>query len=197
MTEAANKAKKVSDGLLTAVQVSKAFNVSKGTVSAWVADGMPVAKRGAGRGSANYFDIEQVRAWKTKKTGKLDPQSERARKDKAQADNMEIRNKILLGDLIDLETVVNLHAEMVTNAKAKLLSLSTRIATVAIACESLEEIRNATEEIILEALSELARDPVPDQEGMDAPAGLDGESVGGPVQETQSGGISGAGAVEN
>ena len=188
MTEAANKAKKVSDGLLTAVQVSKAFNVSKGTVSAWVADGMPVAKRGAGRGSANYFDIEQVRAWKTKKTGKLDPQTERARKDKAQADNMEIRNKILLGDLIDLQSVIDLHAEMVTNAKAKLLSLPTRLATVAVAATSLEEIRNAAEEIVLEALAELSTDPVPDTEGVDPSPELDGESVGGQVQEAIPGG---------
>ena len=175
-------------------QIAKNFNVNKSTVQGWVASGCPVAVVGK-PGRSHQFDITQVRAWRARKIGKLDPQEERARKDKAQADNVEIRNQVLLGNLLERESVESHWSDMVGNARAKLLALPTKLATVAVASESLEEIQHAAEKLVKEALTELAGDPCPSQAGLDAAAGSDSEPMGGQIPETESGGVSGAGSM--
>ena len=186
-----------SAGLINSAQLAQAMHVSGSTVKTWVADGCPVAKRGKGRGSPNFFDIEEVRKWRGAKSGKLDPQAERARKDKASADGIEIRNQVMLGQLVDKDSLVEHWADMVGAARAKLLSLPTKLATVAVASNDLEEIQHGAEKLVREVLEELAGDPAPSTESMVATAELDGEPVGGQVPETESRSLGGAGPVEN
>jgi hypothetical protein len=84
---------------------------------------------------------------------------------------------------------------MVGAARAKLLALPTKLATMAVASTNLEEIQHGAEGLVKEALEELAGDPCPSTEGLDATAEPDGEPVGGKLSETESRGECGTGPV--
>lgn len=89
--------------------------------------------------------------------GKLDPQEQRARLDKARADLAEMDLEVRRGQLVRAEVVAKTWSDLVTVAKSRLLAVPSRVAPELVnrdmrACEQV--VRDA----IHEALEDLSRD---------------------------------------
>jgi len=80
----------------------------------------------------------------------------RARLTKAKADIAEIEADLRKAQVHDAGAVMAVWADMISNAKAKLLSMPTTLAGRVHGEESLEAIRNLIEEAVTQALNELA-----------------------------------------
>ena len=182
------------DGLLTVLQVSQVYGVTRSAVGLWIADGCPVAIRSQVRGSPHLLDLEQVRAWKKKGAKELDPQREKALLDRERRLKVTAERLVLEGKLIPTAAVQEHWGQIVAAAKAKFLSFPHKVAPAVVSCETLIEVENEARRLIDEALEELAVSGVPD---MEAAAEADGQSMGGQIPETESGGELGTRPVED
>lgn len=187
--------------LYPAKTIANLFNLTERRIQQLAKDGViPKAAHGkydlvgSVRGYVKYL---QERAFSKDVVEAGDYHEHKTRLAKANADTQETRHLMLLQELVDRESVIIHWSQLVGSARAKLLALPTKLASAAIACQSLEEIQDAARAIINEALLELAADPLPSEVGVETTAGPDGEPVGGPVQETESRGVGGAGPVED
>lgn len=134
---------------------------------------------------------------------------ERTRLVKAQADKTELELEALRGSLVPADEVTAHWQQFIGSARAKLLSMPSKLAGVLIACTDLNEIEAAVEASIYEALAELAGTGLPnakpsdeqDLDGrfgdMDASPETDSERVGGSVSDAKRGSQRRAGKVVN
>ena len=180
------------DGLLTVLQVSQVYGVTRSAVGMWIADGCPVAIRSPSRGSPHLLDLEQVRAWKKKGAKELDPQYEKAMLDRERRLKVTAERMVLEGKLIPTDAVQEHWSALVAAARAKFLSLPHKLAPAVVSCETLREVEDEARRIVNEALEELAGNGIPDLEATPEP---DGESMGGQVPEVVSGSECGTGPV--
>lgn len=88
-------------------------------------------------------------------SGDLNLTDERARLAKEQADAKEMENAIERGKLVYIEDVAKRFEEGLSNVRAKLLSIPTKIAPEAAAAEDAKEVQRLIESAIIEALNEL------------------------------------------
>ncbi len=123
---------------LTGRQLAAAFGVRARQVGRWVADGCPVLAPG-GPGRAARFDLREVIGWyvarelaaRAPRGGDvLDPRHERARRDRAAADALELRNRLRRGECVEVVEVVRVWRELLAEVRAQLLALPTRLAPV-------------------------------------------------------------------
>lgn len=136
-------------------------------------------------------------------------EAERTRLVKAQADKTELELEALRGSLVPAAQVIEHWQQFVGSARAKLLSMPSKLAGVLIACTDLNEIEAAVEASIYEALAELAGTGLPNAKptderdlggdfgAMDATTEADGERVGRQVSNAKRGSQRGAGKVVN
>jgi phage terminase Nu1 subunit (DNA packaging protein) len=136
----------------------------------------------------------------------LDYEAHRARLTKAKADIAEIEADLRKAQVHDAGAVMAVWADMISNAKAKLLAMPTTLAGRLHGEESLEEIRNLIEEAVNQALNELAEyDPtlatdryVSNHSGdVETPAEVEDLGVGGQPPKTVKRGKRRARAVED
>lgn len=85
----------------------------------------------------------------------LDLQQERARLAKEQADKYELENELRRKKQLDADEVQEMMTECAAAVRAKLLPLPVKLARVAQAAESLQEIEQAVKTEIYAALNEL------------------------------------------
>lgn len=100
---------------------------------------------------------------------KLDPQQEAAKLNLARREKTEIETKILSGELCRTEEVQILWAQIITNAKTKLLALPHKAAHQVAAVSGYAEAEKILKSIVHEALEELAKDGIPDTGGEEEP----------------------------
>lgn len=145
-----------------------------------------------------YIKYLQERAF-GKDAAPQDTHLERARLLKAQADKTELEVDTLRGNLMPVETIEADWLTMVMACRSRLLSIPSKTAFQIATLSDAHEIERFLKRVIYEALTELASmdddafESLPEDTedgdlGLDAAAGADGESVGGPVPEAESGG---------
>ena len=129
-----------------------------------------------------------------------DYHKERARLTKLQADEKSLLLEQLRGKLLTVEDVSETWVEMITNARAKLLSLPNKMAAQVTGLQETAEIEALLKTAIYEALTELANPyhevdgadhdntefTTGDEPSVDATTGSDGESVGRSLPTTKS-----------
>ena len=193
---------------ITKIAEITGFSVS--TIENYIRQGMPVAKKG-GPGKPALIDMAQLIHWLIKREReKFEDKEEvpedgnyKNRKLAAQAKIVELEYAKLRGLLVETDAVTAVVTRMISDTRARLLGIPTKTAPQLTGRKTANEIKAILEDRIYEALNELSRiDPVdfiaPAMHGtMEAPAETDGESVGGPVSETESGKQRGTGAVEH
>lgn len=180
------------------------------TLNAWIDAGLPVLHRG-GHGSPNQYDTEQVIGWMIQREiGKLSVhddgtvynfEAEKARLTHEQAEKVAMENSVRRGELVDTGLVAGWWASIITNAKQRLLAIPTKAAPLVLGRSSMPEVRDQLETLINEVLLELSTtDPLASSsgdEGVEAAAKADSESVGGPEAEAKPRSKRRAGAVGN
>lgn len=158
------------DGLLTRAQVASELGVQPNRITKWVADGAPVARRGA-RGHSAYYDLESMRAWVEGRRS-ADPDetvsltAAKTRQALAQAEKYERENLVRAGQLIEREQVVAEGQAVLASLKAKLLAVPRLSVMRAIVPREKEHELHS---LIVDTLRELVRWKVGD-EGADPPA---------------------------
>jgi len=114
----------------------------------------------------------------------LDAEQERARKDKETADKLAMENALRRGELAELSTVTAAWIDMVAAARAKLLSLPTKLGPQLANIADVGVIAAQIRSEVYAAIDELAADQgagggqVENAGGMEVAAGLNGKSVG-------------------
>ena len=174
---------KLDDIECTLHQISTVFNLASRAVTDLVRDGI-VPRSVSGKYNlldcvnsyVTYLQENSVNA----KSYSTDYASERIRAKTLQADKLELEVNILRGELVPTELVEQALINLVSNARAKLLNLPVRISHVAIAAESVHEIEIKAKQIIVEALSELSSDKLPeDLQLLETATDIDGVAMGG------------------
>lgn len=149
----------------TVKDLAELFDYTPQRIDQLVADGI-VVKHARGkyavwesiRGLILHRDTKRKNQW----DGDPDtPEGEsyeahRARLTKAKADIAEIEADLRKAQVHDAGAVMAVWADMISNTKAKLLSMPTTLAGRVHGEESLEEIRNLIDEAVNQALNELA-----------------------------------------
>jgi len=104
------------------------------------------------------FDATKFGGWLISQTSAegFDYNEERARLTKFQADEKQLQVRVLEGDLVPSDQVVEMLETVISNARAKLLNLPVKAAQVALAATDLKEIEREIKELVYEALSELS-----------------------------------------
>lgn len=118
----------------------------------------------AGRSSADGFDLT----------------AERARLSHHQANNEELKEKQLRGELIPASVIGDKVSEMVLAVRARMLALPGKVATKAMAAESLREVEDFVREEIYGALREFTSEDLAGSAAIiQAATEAEGERMGG------------------
>lgn len=149
----------------TAPELAELFGYDKRRIEQFANEGVVVR---VSRGNYSVWDsvrgIVHHRETKRKNQWEGDPDSEegqtyeahRARLTAAKADVAEIEADLRKAQVHDAGAVMAVWADMISNAKAKLLAMPTTLAGRVHGEESLEEIRNLIDEAVNQALNELS-----------------------------------------
>lgn len=142
----------------------------KGLATELNIDEKTMAKRLAGlepirvSGRAKYFLMRDVFRHLQAGAGALDPQQETAKLNEARRFKVELETRLMEGELGRVEEFKSIVANMVTNAKVRLLSLPQKAAHRVLAVTEYAEAEEILRELIAEALYELAEDDNRDDE---------------------------------
>ena len=170
--------------------IAKLFNLTERRVQQLASEGViPKPERGKYDLVASvrgYIAYLQERAF-GKEIIHVDAHQERARLLKAQADKTELEVKTIKGELMSQDQIAEQWSGFVMATRSRLLSLPTRGAHLAMGLKEFHEIKGGLEELVREALNEIALyDPrklrsidLQDSEIDGTTAESDGEPVGG------------------
>ncbi len=183
-------------------KLAEVFGVAEETITNWMKAGMPVLTQRRGSGGNEYETADCIRWQFLRETGgddALDLNQERARLAKAQADRAELDAAELKGEMVRYEELSPHWVARGAAMRARLLTMSTKIAPRVRVAISDAEAATLIDVEILEALAEISGDGVPDRvrtrrsrsaKFAQTPADTDGERVGGrvavPVQRKRS-----------
>lgn len=159
--------------IVNQAKLCEILGMSPMTVNRLQDQGFPVMSRGDGR-KPNQYDTGTCIAWLVEKERRkvvtlpdgvtTSYADERARLTKEQADRVAMENDVQRGLLIDAEHAARLWADVVVNAKTRLLSIPTKAAPLVLGCKTMPEARDVLERFIIEALHDLSRsDPTTKQ----------------------------------
>lgn len=185
-------------------QVAYLLGVTTRTIRTWqdaAENPLPIAERGV-RGTQHRYDPQAVcRWWRDREIGRLldtDDDGERLdlEQQRAQHHKVELEVQQLQANLIPRDLSVATWQAQVAAARAKLLSMPTKIAHAVVAATELAEAEGVIRSHVYEALNELSESGLPpsieeqlraDGIGLEAAAEPDRESVVGPVPEAKPG----------
>lgn len=146
--------------LINKQQLAELQGVSLPTITAWMAEGMPVAQKG-GRGVSYGFDNAEVTEWRIAREqarGKRVAESEKdakGRKTSAEADLAEMKAAQLRSELVVLADIVADVQNDLTKVRARLLAIPTRAAPLVVGMNE-HAARKLINDLVLEALDELS-----------------------------------------
>ncbi|GGC68489.1 DNA packaging protein [Chelatococcus reniformis] len=166
---------------VTGEQLAVLFDCSERTIR-------DLAKRGAVvRTGRDRYDapasvtsyVKHLREGAAVDNDQLDPDHERARKDRALADKTELQNAVTRGELVPAEEVHAAWVEMIGVARSRLLAMPSKLGPVLAVMSTPTEVQSAVEAEVTAALEELAGVSVEavDDPGDDA-AGASGAADG-------------------
>lgn len=150
-------------GALNQQQAAWLLGVTSRTLRDW-----PDAPRRAD----GLYDGRTLVAWAIARSGgseNAEHPTQRERLAAAQAEKVEVENRVRRGELVEVEQVGQEWDDLVLNARAKLLSLPSKIAPQLVGRTDPNAIRSIVREEINAALVELASESEPDPDTL-APA---------------------------
>lgn len=179
--------------MATHAEVAAHLDLTRQAVSQMVAEGhLPGGSAGLDLDACRVAYIRRLREQAAGRMGApagddgLDLVQERARLAKEQADKTAMENAARRGEMVDAKEVARAVGQMLGMARARLLALPARFATIGTADPA--KARAKAKELIDEALDELARPPFDDAEpgagterggeNLDAAAEPDDQRVG-------------------
>lgn len=123
----------------------------------------PVVRKGRGRGGSEY-ETSDVIDWMSRRNvdnllgdaGAIDLEEAKRRKMAAEAALAEVELEKVRGTLVEMEVIEKTWTELVTNCRAKLLSIPAKTSPEVFAAENLTEVKAVLKGAILEALNELS-----------------------------------------
>lgn len=136
------------------------FGVSERSLTTYQSAGMPF--RSGGQGKDNEYDTIAVFNWlvaRNKNAHSSDYYTEKARLTKAQADKEELKVLQMREILLDAQAVGHAWAAQVAAARAKFLSLPTKVAPLLVNLDA-DDVRLSLQKYIEEALQELANESI-------------------------------------
>lgn len=158
---------------LTQKQLAELFSVTPRTIRDWHAEGIPRLEDGNYDGSACIV-------WYTDKEGEFADQRQRLAA--AQAEKAEAENAIRRGELADTSAVAAMWIEMIASARAKLLSMPTKLGPQLANVADVGTIATLIRTEVHAALSELAEPSgyaTQSHTDVEAASAPDGKPVGG------------------
>ncbi|MDO8421552.1 MAG: terminase small subunit [Parvibaculum sp.] len=158
-------ARKGSGQIVNRQELLHILGCSAPTIADYELRGLPVEKKG-GKGVANEYNTARVIEWLVShKAGTLpgggkarNHEDEKARKTTAEADLKEIELAEARAEVVPIGHSVKEFAKRVAATRSKMLALPTKLAPVLVVMTDIEESRAVIEDMIREALDELARD---------------------------------------
>ena len=164
--------------LVNGAVLAQIFGIAQGTLPHWRRAGMPIERTGA-RGVEWQYDTIAVSRWLIERQSgggeeSLDLSQERARLAHHQANKTALEEGLLRGEIIRTTDVVQTWQQQIGAARAKLLLIPGKMATMVNSGQSFEETKGEAERLVREALGEL--------EGTGLPASLEralGDSLPG------------------
>ena len=136
-------------------ELSEIFGVTQQTLDKWQHAGMP-HKKGV-KGRENEYDTAECIDWRMHGQD-IDYKKERARLTKAQADEQEMKNQIMNGELVAADDIIEKWSTIATNVKNRMLSVPSRAATLLQGVDGVKETKKIIEGLVKEALKEIAGD---------------------------------------
>ena len=127
----------------------------------------------------------------------LDPQRERARRDKEAADKIALENATTRRELVSVHEVKGLVVTAISEAKSRLLAVPTKAAPQVIGMSKVPQVRDVIEQEIHDALTSIAELANGHLGGMEPASEDDSFGVGGHIPEAERGSEFGTRAVEN
>lgn len=118
---------------------------------------------GPKRCKPGHFDCKEFGAWLAGRNGPDTFLAERTRLTKAQADKTELEVAELAGELVRTEEVSTAWGEKIASARARLLPFPSKIAQRIAPPERIAEVQALAQDVVYEALNELAGDGLPDR----------------------------------
>jgi phage terminase Nu1 subunit (DNA packaging protein) len=160
----------VNQYLASKKEAAEFFCVSVQALDGWFTAGCPVHERDA-NGRIKSLDLAAMAQWRIGRAeGSSAYEVERTRLTKAQADKTELEVQELRGILVRVPSAAEHWRGMVARARAKLLSLPSRIAAAIAPPEKVAQCQDLAQGLVYEALAELAGDGIPDDVRMRAAA---------------------------
>src|SRR3972149_5144626 len=96
---------------MTKNEIAHKFDISLTTLSTWITEGLPYARKG-GKGKEYNFDLQAVQDWVNKyklpATGDMTYADARRRHEAARAAIKELELKVRKGELLHVDTVMKL-----------------------------------------------------------------------------------------
>lgn len=186
---------------LSAQQCAAVIGVTVRRFNQIVADDDSLVRVGTGKYAAadfgKWMHRRTLEGAGVQKNGEiLDYEAERARLTKAQADKTELEVSTLRSDLIPRELVIATWQALVAAARAKLLSMPTKMAHVVVAATELTEIEAEIKSQVYEALNELDTDGLPEsirdqlarsERSLESTAKPDNKRMGGQIPKAKPG----------
>ncbi len=141
-------------------ETAQKLNVALTTLDDWRRKGCPHTKEG----KQVYFDFGALLNWLDQRSNSdLDYTQERAKLTRLKAEKVALELDELRSKLIPSEMVVLTWQGMLANARAKLLALPPKAASLAMGVESCQEVEQIFRYLVYEALDELAQDGLPEE----------------------------------
>jgi len=147
-------------------EVADHLDLSVKRVSELIRDGVLPSKKGRSPLNIDICRVSYISYLRklggyNKKSGTGDIAEEKARLTKAQADKAELEVEQLEGSLIPAQLVQDTWIEYVSNSRAKILGLPSRIAHQVITVDQYSEAELIIKEQVYEILEELAQHGIP------------------------------------
>jgi terminase small subunit / prophage DNA-packing protein len=138
-------------------RLSKILGKSERTLTEWQKEGMPIKKAGE-RGQSNTYDTEKVIDWLLKRASDSEGEMEKAklRLIMAQAEMEELKVKEKKEELISLEKMKYLWANVLGSFRSRVLSIPTRLTPQIMIHKDPKKIERLIKDALYEALNELA-----------------------------------------
>jgi len=142
---------------LTTAQVMEVIGVSRMSVTNFMDAGMPKLARGT-------YDVRAVVQWYVarkqeefdKRIANLGSEEAETRYRLAKAESAELDLAVKRGQLVPVDKVLSMWETHIGSAKAKLMAIPSRMATLVLAAQSKQEVQALLEEVQREGLNELA-----------------------------------------
>ena len=149
-------------------EIAEWYGVTNRTIHTWIKNGLPIFEKGSDN-KQHIFNTEDAHSWLVEREiarrvvksdgQQYDRAEEEARLKHHQANNEALKEAETTGAMIPRDLVVDLCAATVSNARAKLLTVSNKLKNQFPGLD--DEAINAVEDLHLQALEDLGNDGIP------------------------------------